>query len=350
MTNHAASQNDRSGFTLLEVLISIFILGTGILSVFSLFMAGRSLQAYYHRQNAARNFASSTAVSVAKTWLAEDLVGLMGDGNEENPYNPAAPPPGSFEAGTYLVDPVGLNMHAGYGPYVGNQWNIAFPENGDTKAIPRLAVNSRVSAEVMINNLAGIDDLGYELSDPTNPDAAWLVRSFYGGRQRRDQAYHHALFVTSLPMTAASPGALLIFKDRPVPTGDDDDPVPSFDAISPEYGWPVGVVRLHSGTAIDSAGTVTAIENATADGDIRGEILRDCLRPKKWGIIRGLKDNSFQFSRVMSVIKTETDVGYTVIFAEKMEGDQTFGNIGDNSAGVECYFDASLVHIEQFVP
>jgi len=334
MNNIAPRPACRPGFTLLEVLISIFILGTGILSVFSLFMAGRSLQAYYHRQNAAKSYVDSTARQLSNEWLESSLIWRNSAGGEIS-FDPTSPPAG-LETNVFLVDPVGLNTHSTSGELNTRNWNVAFP-TANASAIARVGLNPLTDAETSVNKLAGGDDLAYELSDPASPDTAFLIRSYYGGRQRRNSNYHHALLMTD----SVADNAILVFKDRPVP-------ISGFDAL--ENDWPLGMCMVKQTDSNNIVGSITAVEDGTLENAGAKETTRKCLRPKQWAIIRGLANNSFRFARVMSVIEGDGDTytTYTLVFAENMEGDAQFGNVIDTSAGVECYFWSSLVHIAPY--
>lgn len=354
MNNIAPRPACRPAFTLLEVLISIFILGTGILSVFSLFMAGRSLQAYYHRQNAAKSYVDSTARSLSNKWVRSDLVRVDTNGkwldqnNDPLPFPPTTSPEDEqFEPNVYLIDPVGLNLavpgssgvNKSWGTTEENKWNIAFagdfsdPES-KLKAIARVGLDPLTDAETSVNELAGGDDLAYELSNPASPDTAFLIRSYDGGRQRRNSNYHHALLMTD----SVADNAILVFKDRPVP-------ISGFAAL--ENDWPLGMCMVKQDKPANIIGSITAIEEGTLENAGAKETARKCLRPKQWAIIRGRADNSFRFARVMSVIEDDSDT-YTLVFAENMEGDAQFGNVINTSAGVECYFWSSLVHIAPY--
>lgn len=355
-----SSHADRHAFTVLEVLISIFILGTGILSVFSLFMAGRSLQAYYHRQNAAKSYVESTARGLSDEWLASALSWRNSAGTQVA-FNPGAPPSG-LEPDVYLIDPVGQNVDSNFGLLDSRRWNIAFPqenfppvvdEDGVSRsallvrAVSRVGLNLFFESEAFLNAYAGVDELSYEQSNPGNPDASFLIRSFYGGRQRRNNHHHHALFMTD----SVADNAMLVFKDRTVPTKE-------FDGM--ESGLPLEMClarRVYGDKPNESLadfksdiivnGSVIAIEGATVTGS--PETVRRAIRPKQWAIIRAIEDNSFRFARVMSVIKDNNS--YTLVFAENLEGDAQFGKVINDvniDYGVECYFWSSLVHVAPY--
>jgi hypothetical protein len=307
----AASLRNRSGITLLEVLIAMFILAVGLLSVFGLFTAGRELSARADLRGRALAYAAGQGASLADSWL-DVRQWQRHDGSnfrwvrwDASPWSPPVRLP-------LVVDPWGacrdlLTLSGspppwapGMSPGLPWDWNQAVPLLSSNAgvisprpfqriALPALpGVLPRPSADngAVANSelplyreqtnaiFADPDAIEYQtVQDENDPDA--VPRNLFElGRRKRGTDLIPALFITAadgssgrLNSTGPMKRTLLIF----------NKPVPDYEQDAEGRNWPTGSLEF---VALQMQGDLVRLQITrlpTEDTPIRRS-----MRPGNW--------------------------------------------------------------------
>lgn len=315
----------RRGITLLEVLIAIFVLAVGILSVFALFTAGRELESRASVKSNAMAFAAAQRDSIATDWLECGQWLRVRDPMNGNPVatdpmkwtfrwvKPDAGPPDPNGQPMLpvtlpvLIDPWGVcKLPAGEAfrqpgapwetapdPDLYWDWSRFLPltsaklgEAGVEDPFLRLSLSGTrrpglaagvidpFLRETTIATLADQDAIEYRPApDASDPP----LNAFEAGRRKRGTDLIPALFIAaSTPeANAVEPGAavrrsLLVFHK----------PVPDFESTGPDREktyWPSGVIELR--VTQNEEGLIIAKLTKQPDDPA---VVRRSLRPGKW--------------------------------------------------------------------
>jgi type II secretory pathway pseudopilin PulG len=313
MPASALPSSHRRGITLLEVLIAMFVLAVGILSIFALFTAGRELESRATIKSNAMAFAATQRETIGTQWLDWRQWLTIANPAIDRTFRWAKPDPGGSLQPIVLpviVDPWGMCFDQRVREDGGVAWESA-PDPDDvfwdwsrfvplTSAIagssgvnepfqrvtlPRnirpgpIAVGDAVidplNRESVLLTLADKDAIEYRISaDPNEPP----FNAFEAGQRKRSSDLVPAVFIAAAFPAANNvvPGtlvkrSLLIFHK----------PVPDFEkSTSGNAGttyWPSGVVELR----------VTQHENGLIRAKLAKEpddrtVVRRSLRPGKW--------------------------------------------------------------------
>lgn len=304
----------RRGITLLEVLIAMFVLAVGILSIFALFTAGRELESHAAIKSNAVAFAAAQRDTIGNQWLDWPQWLMIADPTRDERFRWAKPNPGGLLLPIVLpviVDPWGMCFDQHVRELGGIAWESA-PAPDDvywdwsrfvplTSAIAGSAGNSEpfrrvtvAGSEASRTGLA-IDDA---VIDPLNRESVLLTFSdkdaieyrlspnpnespfnaFEAGQRKRSSDLVPALFIAADTPTANTVvsgnlvrRSLLVFH-KPVP-----DFEKSMSANAGTTYWPSGVVELR----------VTQHEDGLIRAKLAKEpddrtVVRRSLRPGKW--------------------------------------------------------------------
>jgi hypothetical protein len=310
---------DRRGITLLEVLISMFVLAVGILSIFALFTAGRELESRATIKAEAMAFASAQKDTIGRQWLdwrqwlrvaaptfpptfawakpdlppdsgtlpivlpvIVDPWGLCSDGEVRGPGGAweSAPDPAlnwdwsrfvplssAQDGAAPLEEPfqrVTLSGTKRPGPYVHGPGDPVIPP---------------FTRETALATFSDEDSIEYRLSPNANESP---LNAFEGGRRKRGTDLVPALFIAAADDPAArtiSLGtqvrrSLLVFH-KPVPDFESQDP--KQDLKNENSSWPSGVVELR--VAEHEEGLIVARLTKTP---VDQTAVRRSLKPGKW--------------------------------------------------------------------
>ena len=170
----------RGGLSLIEVLISIFIISVGLLGVASLIplaylQADRGAQAERAGQvgHAALREFSARGMGDPRLWVGANL-------DPTNTASPLYPDPATAAANGYCIDPRGL---------LSQSWNN-FP-NGGTHQMPRVNLRNSLStgaamAQVQADDIfIAQDDLAFEVDKDQNDLFSAITQQQFGGNQKR---------------------------------------------------------------------------------------------------------------------------------------------------------------------
>ncbi len=285
----------RRGITLLEVLMAMFVLAIGILSIFGLFTAGRELEARAAIKSDAIAYAATLRTTITDQWIKnwrDWLYVHTGTNFASVGANLAAPQRVSLPV---LIDPCGLNTdtqpRSQFLRLPASDWDWArmTPLNSGTTSLqpfarvtlPLTAAGfTPMSREGAVASVSDQDSIEYTLP-PNDNDPP--LNAFELGRRKRGSDLIPALFVAatsaaSLPNTLVNAGVqvtptLLIFHK---PGVDMETPVP------PAAGdWPAGYLELQV-TAPQQSGLLDAsLTRVPSDS----AVIRRSLRPGNWLLI-----------------------------------------------------------------
>ena len=292
-----ASPSDRRGISLLEVLIAMFVLAVGILSVLALFTAGRELEARAAVKSSALAFAASQKQTSGTQWLDWRQWLVVADPTtpnfrwaKPNP-EPAVAPPIVLPV---LVDPWGLCADAVIGTSqnwdsgVSWDWSRFTPLTSWTitaapfqrvtvpmteRAAPYNATNPIISPFSREGALASFsDEDSIEYAVAANADDPPL-NAFEVGRRKRGSDLVPALFIAALipgnftveAGTRVKRSLLVFYR-----------PVPDFESAG-ATNWPSGVVELR---AVRHEPGLLIARLTTTPTDLT--VVRRSLRPGKW--------------------------------------------------------------------
>jgi type II secretory pathway pseudopilin PulG len=306
----ALPSSHRRGITLLEVLIAMFVLAVGILSIFALFTAGRELESRATIKSNAMGFAAAQRDTIGTQWL--DWRQWLKNANPlvSGTFRWAKPDPGGSVLPIVLpviVDPWGMcrdgTVRQGgvaweSAPVPGVYWDwsrfvpltsatagsngveepfqrVTLPETIRTDFSGTTPLISPLSRESVLLTLADKDAIEYRLS--ANPNES-PFNAFEAGQRKRSSDLVPALFLAAAtPATnnvvTANPlrRSLLVFH-KPVPDFEES----TSGGAGTTY-WPSGVVELR----------VTQHENGLIRAKLAKEpvdrtAVRRSLRPGKW--------------------------------------------------------------------
>jgi len=382
MRSPVPAPSDRRGISLLEVLIAMFVLAVGILSILALFTAGRELESRAAVKSQALAFAASQKQTIGTQWLDWRQWLAVADPTTRT-FRWAKPDPDPSVAPPIvlpvLVDPWGLCSDAVIGPSpnwdsgVSWDWSRFTPlTSGTSAASPFQRVTTPMterpapynaaspiippfSREGTLASFSDEDSIEYAVAANTEDPP---LNAFEVGRRKRGSDLVPALFIW-----AAVPGnnavaagtsvrrSLLVFH-RPVPDFESDGTT----------NWPSGVVELRA--LRHQPGLIVAqLTKIPSDSTA----VRRSLRPGKWMLCtnRVLGESPHQGSyfyacewrEMMSV--TQEDSGSWLIVLKSdppMDESPPAGPLWQPtypttppptlSSPISCYVFEHLVHVE----
>lgn len=337
-----------TGITLLEVMISIFVISVGLLSIFGLFIAGRELEARAKIEDSAVAYANGTADAAVRSWM--DLrQWVHWEDYEHKDYN-NGPPPQQWSWASYesppnsgqplpaaamklrlpvLIDSWGLDDSIDSINEAGNRWRwnqfVPLPpintasKKADQQVFARVTLASLLQAtlpavegpvgqkpfskEQVLSLVADEDavEYGADPQDPNNPP----INLFELGRRKRGTDLVPALFLCFDPSsslldqtlsTANAPlvqGWILIFY-KPFSGLEPGVHLRSLDEVDPlspkSEWWPAGSLELQVLTGAASIPGVppsqaNALETVLLTIPEEETLLRRTLRPGKWLLV-----------------------------------------------------------------
>jgi type II secretory pathway pseudopilin PulG len=319
----ALPSSHRRGITLLEVLIAMFVLAVGILSIFALFTAGRELESRATIKSSAMAFAATQGATIGRQWL--DWQQWLRVANPtDSTFRWAKPDPASGGplpiVLPVIVDPWGLcsdvdvrHKDDADNPAPGSAWEsapdpddlfwdwsrfvpltsaaagsagvnepfqrVTLPESVRTNMAVDAPLISPLPRESVLLTLSDKDAIAYRLSPNPNESP---FNAFEAGQRKRGSDLVPALFIAAVnPGTnnvASSTSvkrSLLIFH-KPVPDFESSKSQDVATTSGTKY-WPSGVVELR----------VTQHENGLIRATLTTEpndrtVVRRSLRPGKW--------------------------------------------------------------------
>jgi hypothetical protein len=305
--HHPITQSgSRNGISLIEVLIAMFVLAVGILSVFGLFAAGREMEARTILLQKAKAFADGPGLAQVNGWMS---VGqwLHYDNGWRWVYSNAT----SGTATTKLrlplmIDPVALAMENPTTPTTGNlslAWNwdrvceadpfvlasgtLAYSLKRVTLATmaPVVAPSDETAGtpqpqlrQNVFENAGDPDDVRFSL-DKDNPDNP-PKNAFSLGRRARNSDFVPALFLANTSTSARGaiqPVAVrrwILIHHKPF-TGYEESLTPS--------QWPAGSLRFNvQTTATITEHSVITLQLPPAYYPTDTTVIRKSLQPRRW--------------------------------------------------------------------
>jgi hypothetical protein len=329
MCSPVAQPSTRRGISLLEVLIAMFVLAVGILSVLALFTAGRELESRAAIKSSAVAFAAAQQDTIANQWLDFEQW-LCVDNPAAPTFRWATPEPGGPTPKItlpVLVDPWGLctggkvrETATAWDPDHGTaliwDWSrfVPLPSDGLTAPFQRVTLPARerqvigdppippFHREEALASFSDQDSIEYALS--ANADDPPL-NAFEVGRRKRGSDFVPAVFIAAAVPASnqVAPGtrvkrSLLIFHK----------PVPDFETDG-VAAWPAGMIELR--LTRHAKGLITAVIWKTPAPD--DTAVRRSLKPGKWMLFTNrlpraggpLYRYDFEWREVTSVTKGE---------------------------------------------
>lgn len=291
----------RRGITLLEVLMAMFVLAVGILSIFGLFTAGRELEARAAIKSDAIAYAATICDTVANGWVDRwrDWLYVDAAGSFARVGSMGTLPTDSKVALPVLIDPCGLaDDTQSRSPFLRNpaldwDWARMTPLNsGTTNLQPFARITLPLTSggllplarEGAIASVSDQDAIEYELPANDNEPPRNL---FELGRRKRGSDLVPALFVAASGASIANPAivqnvavsrTLLIFNKA-----SNDLEEGSFSGQSST--WPAGYLELEVQSSQDGGlleASITRIPKDTA-------LVRRSLRPGNWLLVAETK-------------------------------------------------------------
>jgi hypothetical protein len=319
----ALPSSHRRGITLLEVLIAMFVLAVGILSIFALFTAGRELESRATIKSNAMGFAAAQRDTIGTQWL-DRRQWLRVDDPINKTFLWAKPDPGAGGPMPIvlpvIVDPWGLcrDGTVRHEDDTGNSdpgdawesapdpddvfwdWSrfvpltsatagsagveepfqrVTLPETIRTDFSGTAPLISPLSRETVLLTLADKDAIEYRLS--ANPNES-PFNAFEAGQRKRSSDLVPALFIAAVnsgtndvQFGTQIRRSLLVFH-KPVPDFEESTSGGAATTTGTTY-WPAGVVELR----------VTQHENGLIRAKLAKEpvdrtVVRRSLRPGKW--------------------------------------------------------------------
>jgi hypothetical protein len=302
--------HDRLGITLVEVLISIFVLGLGLLSVLSLFTAGRDLEARAVRQAAAVAYVDTIEPQIVNNWSRVGLWRWTNVGGSEAASwqrlgaTLGDPNLANFVQLPVVIDPYGLNadtvlpgaLNLGNEPWWWHRFVLAPPPVNPAFAgalpfrrtalmAPPGSPNPVIAQSPILNFLADPDAI--EFSSPED-QLAPPRNKFAFGRRARGTELTPAIFVAQYPETSPtsslpiSPGLevirwLLVFRNLPA-----QGPSPLMDKAEDGSEWPAGFLKFEVDEAAGELLTISVRQKLLREDPTS---LRRSLKPRSWILI-----------------------------------------------------------------
>jgi len=271
----------RRGITLVEVLVSIFVLGIGLLSVLSLFTAGRDLEARAVRRGAAVNYADTIEPRIADSWSRP--AGWHWTIN------------GGPDAADWVSDASGVQLPVVLDPYGLNASTVRSPDQAETTwwwhrfveappsfggAVPFLRTSVfdgtiPPHGDAVLATLADPDGIEYRLN--TEDTLAPPLNAFEFGRRVRGTDFTPALFIAHANGSGGTiaPGLevirwLLVFHKFPVNM---------MDAAMAGPEWPAGFLQFNVIVAQEELLVLGLPKNLVRRDE---GSLRRSLKPGQW--------------------------------------------------------------------
>lgn len=353
---------NRRGISLLEVLIAMFVLAVGILSIFALFTAGRELEARASIKSQAISFAATLQATICNEWL--DQSQWMHPTGVASPPSYATITPANYCL-PVLVDPWALcsgtsptdtsvaisGPASAFWPPPPNaakwDWRQMAPLASGASVQPfcRMTLPAGgglpLSREGVIASLSDQDAVEFKLTADQNSPPQ---NAFELGRRKRGSDLVPALFLGASGVTAASfailpntqvQRTLLIFHK----------PVPDFESNG-STDWPAGFVELsvnvHADGLIDAS--LTSVPNDLA-------VVRRSLRPANWLLLTKREGSSppyyysTKWTKMTSVTQTANDPSANWLIVVETDIDPVAP-----ASVLKCYAFERLVHVVDVGP
>lgn len=363
MPRHTQSfANGRRGITLLEVLIAMFVLTVGILSVFGLFTAGRELEARATIKSDAIAYAGTLRNTIANEWIEnwQDWLYVVNTGTFGRVVMSSTTSP--RVSLPVLVDPCGLSSDTQpVTPFLrspaatGWDWSRMTPLNSGTDAyqpFARLTLSATATGAVPLSRqgalavVADQDAIEYRL--PAN-DSDPPENAFELGRRKRGSDLVPALFVAAtapvrLSQTSIQAGAqvrrtLLIFHKAATDLEEAN--------TAPSTTWPSGYLELSVASNQPSGLIEAQLTRSPKDAGMIGR----SVRPGNWLLIVERKEypstepGLYWFDTRWVKIKSATAAASAGSYLFVMDEDQ------ETQAPASVYAFERLVHVvDDFEP
>jgi hypothetical protein len=360
----------RRGITLLEVLVAMFVLAVGILSIFSLFIAGRELESRATIKSEAIAYAGTLSNTIANEWIEAWPDWLYVDQSGGFARTGLIVGSGTCISLPVLIDPCGLSgdtaavdrgiflQKAVAGTYRPDwKWSQMTPlTSGTVKYQPFARVTLPLTTgglvpmarEGVVASISDQDSVEYQMPlNNTDPPR----NAFELGRRKRGSDLVPALFVAAsgallLDNTKIEPGTpinrtLLIFHKPGT------DLESGFDVGSPSNAaaWPAGYVELTVTTLQPEGRLEASLKKVPSDS----AVVRRSLRPGNWlliaepqGPVTGRWFNT-RWVKIRSATTNSTAAdpnGWLLVLDEFKE----------TLAGTSCYAFERLVHAVKLDP
>jgi type II secretory pathway pseudopilin PulG len=327
----------RRGISLLEVLMTIFIIAVGLASVFALFLAGREIEVRAIRKTDAQAFSQAVAQPLVNDWCDASQWLYLDPNNAEFRWVRPSPLPSLTPIGLpILVDPWGLatadvdegdwagtpldetignnNQTTNWGlnrflPFSGTPLPFArvtlpsFPRGADSSISPPL------TREQVLSSLAGPDAI--EFSN-TSDDASPPTPLFELGRRKRGSDFIPALFIcqnnagNNEISSAVVQRWLLIFHK----------PAAAYQQKDDGSTWPMGVHQLEN-AGQSSADLLEVIPTRFTSAD-NTDVLR-AFQPGKWVLVTHRRGGGVVFDAHFTKLISATQEGTKWLLAIEPE-------------------------------
>lgn len=326
----------RRGISLLEVLITMFVVSVGLLSVFGLFMAGRELEARALILGRADAFANGQGRALAEAWLRagqwqryERGAGFRwvfydGSGNTTNAVKlPVIVDPWALASDTFAGGPASGPWDWDF--FAPSPTSLPFaritlprveqsPRDTDNDPNNNIPANAPIKQDQALGLFADLDSIEFDTDAVAlNPP----LNAFDLGRRRRGTDLSAALYLDkrddlprpSSAVTTASPVAawLLIFHK----------PIPGYETAVGGSRWPAGFIKLN----VAFPPSQNLLE-ATLDSDFLpsdNTVIRRSMRAGKWALVireRGPAGGPFEYDTCwakMVSASTNNNIDWLVI-------------------------------------
>ena len=376
--HHSTSRN---GITLLEVLIAMFVLAVGILSIFGLFAAGREMEARTIVLQRAKAYADGPGLARVNGWMS---VGqwLEYDAGWKWIHSAATPNASSFQAHLPLmIDPVSLAIGPDGSPTVsGNlawDWNrVVEPftvESGPQSialkriTLPRLrrtitpqTTGTSIILPLSIASVLDIagdpDDVLFSL-DSVNPDDP-PKNEFALGRRARNSDLVPALFLANSadpPTGAIQPIPVrrwILVHHKPFVGYERSEPDSGgFSSLWPAGSQPFNVISVNGDNPL-TAHSVLELQQLPGRFPEDDTVLRRTLQPGRWLLfIHEKPANSGQYQaewiRISSVTRRQ-QAGQQLRWMVLLDNQQLMAGWSANR--MRCIGFESIVHVKELLP
>jgi len=387
----------RRGITLLEVLIAMFVLAVGILSIFALFTAGREVESRAAIKSSAVGFAAAQRQAIGEQGLAWQQWLRCGNPTITGSFCWASTSPNPIVL-PVIVDPWGLCTDGTvrqpgaerwdaepFAPVVYWDWSRFVPLASDatagadepfqrvtlpmTERTPPFSNPNPIAPlprEAAVASFCDEDAIEYRLS-PNADDPP--LNAFEAGRRKRGSDLIPALFIAAANPLANSMASgtrvkrsLLVFHK----------PVPDFESTEePRMSWPSGVVELR--VVRHETGLIKARLSKTPK-DLT--VVRRSLKPGKWVLFTNRLPRpggppyyyDTAWRELTSVTQDETDGSWLIVPRKDLSSDSVVWPTTPDGPVTEwrtsypdpadpifrayspiyCYAFEHLVHVDEF--
>jgi type II secretory pathway pseudopilin PulG len=332
----------RRGITLVEVLISIFVLGVGLLGVLSLFTAGRDVESRAARKSAAMSFADTIETKFVGEWslIRNWRWTFAGDANAPNWWDSTDSTRREWVQFPVIIDPYALNADTIPNPQVGQTndvwwWHrfVLAPDlNPNDPNIPPVdPMNRKIPFRrtsvftaqpppraAILATVSDPDSVEYRLNQ--QDQIAPPENRFEFGRRTRAGDFTPALFIAQHPTT--SPTLAVDLKDA---AGTDvmrwllifhKLPVTDMDPAKVGASWPTGFLQFHVHEASDEMLSISVRDHTQNPpvSDLRqdGTSLTRALKPGQWMLFarRPLPATNAWLIHWAKIVSASEDGGY----------------------------------------